>query len=118
MNGQNLANALYSLNSKSDAHDEVRAVLAALAYKLAVSRADLTGLDIGMSLYGLRSMDSTTPEVRVILGLLLTKIRASGSSLQLRDLSRAMIGLLRAQDWIVDDFMAVLSSRTPGMKLA
>ena len=68
-----------------------------------------------MALYGLRSMNSETPEVRVVLGLLILKVKQSSSPLQLRDLSRAMIGLLNTQEWIVDDFMRVLASKTPGM---
>ena len=60
-------------------------------------------------------MDSDTPEVRVLLGLLILKIRQSRSQLQLRDLSRALVGLLKAQDWILDDFMSVLAEKTPGM---
>lgn len=115
LSGQNVANALYGLNSMSDSSIEVREVLAALAYKLLRSGSQLSGLDIGMALYGLRNMDSETPEVRVMLGLLILKIRQSDTKLQLRDLSRAMIGLLKAQEWIVDDFIRVLASKTPGM---
>jgi hypothetical protein len=52
LNGQNIGNALYSLNDKNDTIPEVREMLAALAFKVAASRAQLTGLDVAMSLYG------------------------------------------------------------------
>jgi len=119
MNGQNIGNALYSMHAMDDGKEEVRQVLAALALKLVQSTKPLSGLDLGMSLYGLRSMDSNTPEVRVLLGILVHKIRQTESmQLQHRDLSLAIMSVLKTTEWIEgdewirDDLMAVLASKT------
>ncbi len=112
MNGQNIGNALYSLHAMDSHHSEVQAILSALTYKIIVSSCTLSSLDIGMSLYGLRSMDSNTLEVKILLGVLLHKIKRSNIQLQLKDLSMAIIGVLQTSDWIRDDYLNVLATKT------
>ena len=118
MNGQNIGNALYSLHGMDDSIDEVKDVLAALAHKIATSTYPMSGLDVGMALYGMNSKDASSPEVRVILGALIYKIRHTDIVLPLRELSMAIIGTLKAAPWIRDDFLKVLASKSPGMKLS
>lgn len=123
MNGQNIGNAFYSLQGMSAENPAVRGVLRALAYKLVASNSTMSGLDIGMTLYGLKDMmhEPMIPEVRVIIGFLIYKIRSSDDEqLQfiLRDITMSMSGILRAADWIRDDFFNVLSEKSPGFSVA
>lgn len=117
MSGQNIGNALYALNRMTDSYDEVRNILNVLAFKLLHSTESLSGLDVGMALFGLQNMETSTTEVQAILGILLHKIRTSNMVLQLSDLSLAIVGILRSSNWIKDDFLKILASRTKGMNI-
>lgn len=113
MTGQQLANAFFGLQGLSLHYTEVRAVMAALAHKLILSRKPFTGLDFGMTLYAMRNMDSSVAEARVVLGTLLHRMRSSSAtSLQLQELSMSVMGILQTTDWLRDDFLRVLMSRT------
>ena len=100
-----------------DLPNEVRNILNVLAFKLLHSTESLSGLDVGMALFGLQNMETSTTEVQAILGILLHKIRTSNMVLQLSDLSLAIVGILRSSNWIKDDFLKILASRTKGMNI-
>jgi len=57
-------------------------------------------------------MDSNVLEVKILLGVLLHKIKRSNIQLQLKDLSMAIIGVLQTSDWIRDDYLNVLATKT------
>lgn len=78
------------LHSMSSDVPQVRALLAALADRISLSKCSLSGQGIADALYGLYSMNSDCPELRALLKALSDRIDATKGKLDSQEIGNAL----------------------------
>ena len=81
----------------SDAHSEVRQLVAVLALKVQQCRKDLKAQEIGNALYGLQRMSDSNAEVRQLVAALAPKVQKC-RNIDAQAVGNALYGLQRMSD--------------------
>ena len=113
LKSQEISNALYGLQSMSNAHIDTRRLLAAILPAIRYPTTPFTPQGIGMALYGFQSMTCESKEVREIMSVLAQHIRALNTPLNAQVVGNALYGLQQMDATYpeVGDLLTALSEK-------